>query len=100
MDKTFNEKCYQILKNIPRGKVTTYKEIANALNSRAYRRVGNAMKKNHNKKIKCYKVINSNGCIGGFNRGVKEKIGLLEKEGIEINNNKIDLKKYGFKFKH
>ena len=45
---TFNDKCYQLLSQIPRGKVSTYKEIASALNKKAYQAVGNAMAKNPN----------------------------------------------------
>jgi len=41
--KSFNEKCYSILVKVPKGKVTTYKEIARKLNSKAYRAVGNAI---------------------------------------------------------
>ncbi|HQJ57151.1 MAG TPA: MGMT family protein, partial [Caldisericia bacterium] len=33
--KSFNEKCYSILVKVPKGKVTTYKEIARKLNSKA-----------------------------------------------------------------
>ncbi len=44
--KTFSEKVYDLLRTVPKGHVTTYKEIANALGSRAYRGVGQAMKKN------------------------------------------------------
>ena len=43
---SFNEKCYKILRKVPKGKVTTYGEIARKLNSKAYRAVGNAMNKN------------------------------------------------------
>ncbi|MDP3966627.1 MAG: MGMT family protein, partial [archaeon] len=42
----FHEKCYKILKKVPKGKVTTYKDIAKALHSKAYRAVGTAMNKN------------------------------------------------------
>jgi methylated-DNA-[protein]-cysteine S-methyltransferase len=94
--KSFNEKCYSVLVEVPKGKVTTYKEIAHKLNSKAYRAVGNAM--NHNPyapKIPCHRVVNSDGRVGGFASGVKRKIEMLRKEGIEIDkNNKIDLKKY------
>ena len=96
--KNFNEKCYELLRKVPRGKVVTYKEIARALNSKAYRIVGRAMKKNKNRKISCYKVVKSNGEIGGFNRGIKEKIRLLRKDGIIIKNNKVHLKKYRWRF--
>jgi len=96
--KSFNEKCYEFLKKVPRGKVTTYKEIANALNSKAYRAVGNAMNKNpYSLIVPCHRVIKSNGEVGGFASGTKNKIKMLEKEGIEIKNNKINLNKHLFK---
>lgn len=97
---TFNQKCYELLKKVPKGKVITYKSIAKKLKTRAYRSVGNALNKNENPiKIPCYRVINSNGKLGGYSKGLKTKIKLLKKEGIEIKNNKIDLKKYGWFFK-
>jgi len=97
----FYEKVYVLTKKIPKGKVTTYKAIAKALNSKAYRAVGTALK--NNKKpiiIPCHRVINSDGSLGSY-KGIKnnkEKIKLLKKEGIIIKNNKINLKKYLFKF--
>lgn len=95
---SFNEKCYNILKKVPKGKVTTYKEIAKSLNCKAYRAVGNAMNKNpYAPKVACHRIIKSNGEIGGFARGTKNKIKLLKSEGVEVINNRIDLKKYLFK---
>lgn len=46
MKDSFSECCYNLLKKVPKGKVTTYKELARALKSKAYRAVGNAMNKN------------------------------------------------------
>jgi hypothetical protein len=43
--KTFSDKAYDLLRKVPKGRVTTYKEIAHALGSRTYRGVGQAMKK-------------------------------------------------------
>ncbi len=95
----FYESCYSLLKKVPKGKVTTYKEIAKALNSKAYRAVGNAMHNNpYAPVVPCHRVVNSNGNVGGFFSGTKRKIKMLKSEGVEIVNNKIDLKKYGFKF--
>jgi methylated-DNA-[protein]-cysteine S-methyltransferase len=99
MTECFNDKCYELLKKVPRGKVVTYKEIGRKLRSKAYRAVGNAM--NHNKDLKnihCYRVIKSDGNIGGYALGAKKKIQLLRKDGIIVKNNRIDLKKFGFKF--
>ena len=95
----FNEKCYSVLRKVPRGKVTTYKELAKALKSKAYRTVGNAMNKNpYAPRVPCHRVVQSNGKVGGFASGTKKKAEMLKKEGIEIVNGKIDLKKYLYKF--
>ena len=95
----FNDKCYKILKKVPIGKVVSYKQIARQLNSKAYRAVGNAMNKNKNKQVHCHRVVRNDGRIGGFNKGIKEKIRLLKKEGVEVINNKVELKKHGYVFK-
>ena len=98
--KSFNERCYELLKRVPKGKVTTYKEIASALNSKAYRAVGNAMKKNkHAPEIPCYRVVNNDGKIGGYASGTEKKIKLLKKEGVKIVDGKIDSSKYLFIFR-
>ncbi|VVB82892.1 Methylated-DNA--protein-cysteine methyltransferase [uncultured archaeon] len=97
---SFYESCYKVLKKVPKGKVTTYKEIARALGSKAYRAVGTAMNKNpYAPIVPCHRVINSNGELGGFASGLKNKIKILKSEGIEIKNNKIDLNKYFYKLK-
>ncbi len=89
-NQTFNDKCYELLQQIPTGKVTTYKEIAKALNTKAYRAVGNAMAKNDQLiVIPCHRVIKSNGEIGNYRLGVTKKKELLQQEGIEINNNRV-----------
>ncbi len=96
MSKNFFDKCYNLISKIPKGKVTTYKEVATALNSKGYRAVGNAMNKNPNAPIvPCHRVVASTGKIGGYAFGTKKKIELLRKEGIKIEEGRIqDLKKY------
>jgi len=44
--KTFAERAYDLLRKVPEGRVTTYKEIAHGLGTKAYRGIGQAMKKN------------------------------------------------------
>ncbi len=97
----FDEKCYSFLKKVPKGKVTTYLEIAHAVgNPLASRAVGNAMKRNpYAPKAPCHRVVRSDGKVGGFALGNIKKIEILRKEGIEIDNDRIDLGKYLFKFK-
>ena len=86
----FNQQCYKLLSQIPEGKISTYKEIAKALNTKAYRAIGNAMAKNPNLIIvPCHRVINNNGLIGGYGLGVDKKITLLQKEGIIIRKGRV-----------
>ncbi|MDP7180811.1 MAG: MGMT family protein [Candidatus Woesearchaeota archaeon] len=97
----FNQKVLNITKKIPKGKVTTYKAIAEKLNSKAYRAVGTALKNNPDApKTSCHRVIASDGSLGGYcgKMNDPEKAALLRKEGVEVNNNKID-KKFNYKFK-
>lgn len=96
----FNGRCYAVLRKVPRGKVTTYKEIATALHSKAYRAVGSAMNKNpYAPKVPCHRVVNSDGSLGGFASGPKKKAAMLKKEGVEIKKGKIDLKKYMYRLR-
>lgn len=98
--ESFNQKCYELLKKVPKGKIVTYKSIAKALNSNAYRAVGNAMNRNqHAPIIPCHRVINSNGKLGGYALGINKKISILKSEGVEIENGTIELDKYEYKFK-
>ena len=94
----FNEKCYNFLKKVPKGKVVTYSDIAHALDCRAYRAVGNAMGKNpyDTEKVPCHRVVKSNGEIGGYARGSKIKAKRLESEGVKIEKGKVNLKKYKY----
>ena len=87
---SFDEKCYELLKKIPKGKVTTYKEIAKALGTKAYRAVGSAMNKNPNPiKVPCHRVVKSDGSLGGYAYGSENKIKLLKEEGVEVINGKV-----------
>jgi methylated-DNA-[protein]-cysteine S-methyltransferase len=98
--KSFSGRCYEILKKVPKGKVTTYKEIGRALHSRAYQAVGSAMKRNpYATIVPCHRVVRSDGDVGGFASGVNNKIKILKKEGIEIKNKKINIKNFFYKLK-
>ncbi|MBI2101139.1 MGMT family protein [Candidatus Woesearchaeota archaeon] len=98
MQKSFNQKIWNLTTKIPKGKVTTYKILAEALGTKAYRAVGHAMAKNpYAPKVPCHRVVNSNGEVGNYSGkgGKKGKIRMLEKEGIKIKNNRIvDFEKY------
>ncbi len=96
----FSARCYELLKLIPEGKVTTYREIANAMNTKAWRAVGTAMAKNKNLiSTPCHRVIRSDGNIGQYASGADKKAEILIKEGVAIIDGKVeDLKKYMYKF--
>lgn len=86
----FHKAVYNIVKSIPRGKVLTYGEVAKRLGDKKLARaVGNALNKNHDKEIPCHRVVRGSGRVGGFNRGIKNKIKILEREGVKIKNGKI-----------
>jgi methylated-DNA-[protein]-cysteine S-methyltransferase len=86
----FNERCYELLKKIPKGKVTTYKEMANALGTKAWRAVGTAMAKNSNLiNTPCHRVVRSDGTIGQYALGTDKKSELLRGEGVEILKGKV-----------
>lgn len=88
-------KLYQLLKKVPKGKVTTYKALAQALGTQAYQAVGQTMRNNPDApRIPCHRVVKSDGSIGGFmgkTRGpaIRKKKKLLQKEGIKFDEDKI-----------
>ena len=85
------EKCYQLLLRVPKGGVTTYKELAEAVGTRAYRAVGQAMNRNPRLiEVPCHRVVCSNGEIGGYALGVEKKIELLQKEGVLVKGNRVE----------
>lgn len=104
--KTFNERVWNLMKKIPKGKVTTYKQLARVLNTRAYRAVGNACRRNpYAPQVPCHRVVKTGGLIGGFGgkmsgKNIKRKIALLKKEGVHIHNDRIvNFEKVLFKFR-
>ena len=90
---SFQEKVYKVVRKIPKGKVLTYKKVAEmAGSSRAWRAVGNILNKNRNPKIPCYRVIRSDGKVGGYNKGVDKKKFLLQKEGLTVKRSSVKIK--------
>lgn len=109
MSKTisFNEKIYRLLKKVPKGKITTYKALAEAAGTKAYRAVGQAMRCNpYAPIVPCHRVVASDGKIGGFmgtkeknSKEIKKKIRMLKGEGIKIKSNRIvDFEKVLYRF--
>ncbi|MDO4788259.1 MAG: methylated-DNA--[protein]-cysteine S-methyltransferase [Johnsonella sp.] len=96
-----SKRIYEAVKKIPYGSVATYGQIAKEAGERKMARaVGNALHKNPEPdKIPCYRVVNAKGELAGefaFG-GAGEQAKLLEAEGIEVKNGRVDLKKYQWK---
>ena len=108
---TYQQAILRILAEVPRGKVTTYGDLAKELAKRdprwspgASRAVGTTMRNNPcGPQIPCHRVIKSDGSVGNFRGGEKgavdEKIGMLRVEGVTVLNGKIDLKTYRHEFR-
>ena len=82
---------YFLVRQIPKGRVSTYGAIAKALGNKNYSRaVGKYINKNPNAgTMPCFKIVKSDGSIGGFGLGIEDKIRRLKEDGISVKNGKI-----------
>ena len=88
----FFEKCYEVAREIPFGRVTSYGAIANYLAvPRSARAVGYAMTASHAKDVPAHRVVNRNGLLTGKHHfdGINLMQQLLENEGIQVKENQI-----------
>lgn len=94
-----SKRIYEAVKKIPAGKVATYGQIAElAGDKKMARAVGNALHKNPDPEhIPCFRVVNAKGELAGAFAfgGESVQAQLLEADGVEVINGKVDLKKYG-----
>ena len=94
MPTPFQSSVYALVAKVPKGRVTTYGAIAQALGRKGNtaRAIGQALNKNPDapNKIPCHRVVSASGKIGGYGfGGTIPKIKLLEKEGVKILDGKI-----------
>ena len=93
------KRIYEAVKKIPKGHVATYGRIAEmAGNPRMSRAVGNALHKNPDPEhIPCFRVVNSKGELAGAFAfgGENVQARLLEEDGVEVIDGRVDLRKYG-----
>jgi methylated-DNA-[protein]-cysteine S-methyltransferase len=88
---SFEERVYRLLKKVPRGKVTTYGALSEALGIKAPRAVGQALRRNpFAPQVPCHRVIRGDLTIGGFSgqtEGAKigKKRRLLKEEGVSFD---------------
>ena len=103
MNKKYYKEVFEYLTKIPKGKVVTYKQIAEHLgNKKLARVVGNILHKNPDgDKYPCFKVVNSQGGLTdafAFN-GIEKQKRRLENDGVKVANYKVDLDMYQWKEK-
>lgn len=94
MEKDFYQNIFDLVKEIPHGRVTSYGAIAKYLGAaRSSRLVGWAMNSSHTQpeKIPAHRVVNRNGLLTGkmHFKTPNEMQDLLEKEGISVVNDQI-----------
>ncbi len=99
-NRAFQNQVLNFLLTIPKGKVVTYGQIAEAIGCPgAARAVGNALHLNPDgEKYPCYKVVNGKGELSGrfaFG-GIAVQQERLEADGIRVCNNRVNLDKYQF----
>jgi O-6-methylguanine DNA methyltransferase len=90
---SFKEKVLETVRNIKKGEVMTYKDVAFKSGSKgAGRAVGSFMKNNYDISVPCHRVVRSDGEVGDYNRGGRsKKIEILKNEGISFNGEKVVL---------
>ncbi len=87
----FRDRVYELLRQVPAGRVTTYRELARAAGRpRAYRTVGQIMGANRDiPKTPCHRVVRSDARLGGYREGVQNKIARLKSEGVQVGSGRI-----------
>ena len=81
----------RLLRCLPKKCLATYQSLAIKLgNPRLARAVGNWLNRNRDPDhVPCFRVIKSNGEVGGFRGGQKEKIKRLKRAGFKIKEGKV-----------
>ena len=82
---SFKEIVEKVVRDIPRGKTLSYKEVAlRAGSPNGARAVGMIMSRNQDKSVPCHRVIRSDGGLAGYNGLRGNKAALLRKEGVWV----------------
>ncbi|MFD1062952.1 MGMT family protein [Winogradskyella litorisediminis] len=90
--ESFFERVYDVVRQIPYGRVTSYGAIANFLGAlKSARIVGYAMNNSHDKDVPAHRVVNRKGLLTGKHhfKGVNLMQQLLENEGVVVKDNQI-----------
>jgi len=89
---SLEDRVYKNLLKVPKGRVTTYKELADSVGLKnGQRAVGCMMKKNPLPiVVPCHRVVKSDGSLGGYAYGEVMKKRLLSKEGVVVKKRRIE----------
>ena len=102
--KNISEDVYAALRAIPEGKVTTYGDLAAHLGDRRMARaVGNILHANPDPdRTPCFRVVNRDGRLAAHfgDGGAEGQRRRLERDGIEVRDGRVDLKKYLYTFEN
>ena len=87
MNETFKQQVFEIIRMIPKGRVTSYGAIAKAVGYPNHsRHVGNALS-NYDEDFPAHRVCNSSGRITAS--CTRDFVGKLKIEGVEVKEGKI-----------
>lgn len=83
MPTPFQQKVYNALLLIPKGKVTTYKLLWDSIGCKSAQAIGQALTRNpHAPKVPCHRVIRTDGYIGWYAFWISEKRRILSEEWV------------------
>lgn len=92
MKNSFTDRVYEIVGQVPKGKVISYGQIGRIMGNKAYRAIGQALAKNpYAPFVPCHRVIKSDGRLGGFGgkNDNDNKAKLLKSESVAIKDGKV-----------
>lgn len=93
---SFFDQVYEIVRQIPKGRVSTYGDIARRIGTKDSRKIGYALHANPDPETPCHRVVNKDGGLAksyAFGGWEKQKEKLLTEGVLFKNNNQVDLKK-------
>jgi len=91
----FDQRVWALTARVPTGYVTTYRDIAQALGTRAYRAVGQALNRNpYAPAVPCHRVVAADGRLNGYAHGLAAKARLLREEGVAVDQERVPLGRY------
>jgi methylated-DNA-[protein]-cysteine S-methyltransferase len=95
----FENRVYEVVSQIPRGKISTYRDIARVLSIASPRAICQALRRNpYAPQVPCHRVVCADGRIGGFygetaGSLIEQKMRMLREEGVILHEDRIDLEK-------